>query len=35
MNTTLGAGDPDLNPRGPESVVSEDLPEDLRGRARS
>src|SRR5207248_5196161 len=27
MNSTLGAGDPDLNPDGIESVVSKDIPE--------
>ncbi len=26
MNTTLGLGDPDLNPGGPESILSEDIP---------
>jgi cholest-4-en-3-one 26-monooxygenase len=27
MNTTLGAGDPDLNPEGPEIVMQRDIPE--------
>ena len=27
MNTTLGAGDPDLNPEGVESVMQRDVPE--------
>jgi len=27
MNSTLGAGDPDLNPLGPESLVHKDIPE--------
>ncbi len=27
MNTTLGAGDPDLNPEGPETVMQRDIPE--------
>jgi cholest-4-en-3-one 26-monooxygenase len=27
MNSTLGAGDPDLNPNGIESVVTDDIPE--------
>jgi cholest-4-en-3-one 26-monooxygenase len=27
MNTTLGAGDPDLNPEGPEAVMQRDVPE--------
>jgi cholest-4-en-3-one 26-monooxygenase len=27
MNTTLGAGDPDLNPEGPEAVMKRDVPE--------
>jgi cholest-4-en-3-one 26-monooxygenase len=27
MNTTLGAGDPDLNPLGPESLMQKDIPE--------
>ena len=27
MNTTLGAGDPDLNPEGVESVMARDVPE--------
>jgi cholest-4-en-3-one 26-monooxygenase len=27
MNTTLGAGDPDLNPLGPESLIEKDIPE--------
>jgi cytochrome P450 len=31
MNTMLAAGDPDLNPRGPESIVSEDLPKVFEG----
>ena len=26
MNTTLGLGDPDLNPAGPEGIVDEDIP---------
>ncbi|HYV15799.1 MAG TPA: cytochrome P450 [Conexibacter sp.] len=27
MNTTLGAGDPDVNPEGPETVMARDVPE--------
>ncbi|HEX4806425.1 MAG TPA: cytochrome P450 [Conexibacter sp.] len=27
MNTTLGAGDPEVNPEGPESVMARDVPE--------
>jgi cholest-4-en-3-one 26-monooxygenase len=27
MNTTLGAGDPDVNPEGPETVMTRDVPE--------
>jgi cytochrome P450 len=27
MNTVLGAGDPDLNPQGPEDVMARDVPE--------
>ena len=27
MNTTLGAGDPDVNPDGPETVMARDVPE--------
>src|SRR5215217_8446614 len=27
MNATLGAGDPDLNPEGPEAVMARDVPE--------
>ncbi len=27
MNTTLGAGDPDVNPDGPETVMTRDVPE--------
>ena len=27
MNTTLGAGDPDLNPEGVEAVMERDVPE--------
>jgi cholest-4-en-3-one 26-monooxygenase len=27
MNSTLGAGDPDLNPLGPESLIQKDIPE--------
>ena len=27
MNSTLGAGDPDLNPLGPESLMAKDIPE--------
>ncbi|HEV3227934.1 MAG TPA: cytochrome P450 [Solirubrobacteraceae bacterium] len=27
MNSTLGAGDPDLNPLGPESLIQNDIPE--------
>jgi cholest-4-en-3-one 26-monooxygenase len=27
MNSTLGAGDPDLNPLGPESLMQKDIPE--------
>lgn len=30
MNTTLGAGDPDVNPEGPESVMQRDVPEIFR-----
>ena len=30
MNTTLGAGDPDLNPEGVEAVMQRDVPGDLR-----
>ena len=29
MNAALGAGDPDLNPGGVESVVARDHPRDL------
>src|SRR5690606_10658790 len=27
MNTTLGAGDPEVNPEGPEAVMARDVPE--------
>jgi cholest-4-en-3-one 26-monooxygenase len=30
MNAVMGAGDPDLNPKGPESVMQEELPEIFR-----
>ncbi|PTL59355.1 cytochrome P450 [Paraconexibacter algicola] len=30
MNTTLGAGDPDVNPEGPETVMARDVPEIFR-----
>jgi cytochrome P450 len=30
MNTVLGAGDPDVNPEGPESVMQRDVPEIFR-----
>ncbi len=34
MNTTLGVGDPDLNPEGPEIVMQRDIP-DLFGRCQA
>ena len=30
MNTTLGVGDPDLNPEGPEIVMQRDIPRSVR-----